>query len=80
MIKVSNSFDPDQNRSSVSPDLGPNCLKRLSADDKHCHHFQISATGTISECQMFFDPDQDQQNQISLSVLIWVQTVFKGYQ
>ena len=32
-IKVSNSLDPDQARRSVGPDLGPNCLQRLSADD-----------------------------------------------
>ena len=31
---VSNSLDPDQNQHSVDPDLGPNCLQRLSADDK----------------------------------------------
>ena len=30
-IRVSNSFDPDQDRHSVGPDLGPNCLQRLSA-------------------------------------------------
>ena len=30
----SNSFDPDQDRHNVGPDLGPNCLQRLSADDK----------------------------------------------
>ena len=29
-----NSWDPDQGRHSVGPDLGPNCLQRLSADDK----------------------------------------------
>ena len=29
---VSNSFDPDQARHIVGSDLGPNCLKRLSAD------------------------------------------------
>ena len=29
-IRVSNSFDPDQERHSVSPDMGPNCLQRLS--------------------------------------------------
>ena len=32
-IRVSNSLDPDQARHSVGPDLGPNCLQRLSADD-----------------------------------------------
>ena len=28
-IRVSNSFDPDQDRYSVGPDLGPNCLQRF---------------------------------------------------
>ena len=33
-IRLSNSLYPDQDRHSVGPDLGPNCLQRLSADDK----------------------------------------------
>ena len=33
-IRVSNGLDPDQDQPSVGPDLGPNCLQRLSADDK----------------------------------------------
>ena len=32
-IRVSNSLDPDQARHFVGPDLGPNCLQRLTADD-----------------------------------------------
>ena len=32
-IGMSNSLDPDQARRIVGPDLGPNCLPRLSADD-----------------------------------------------
>ena len=32
-IRVSNGLDPDQHRHSVGPDLDPNCLQRLSADD-----------------------------------------------
>ena len=32
-IKVSNSLNPDQARHFVGPDLDPNCLQRLSADD-----------------------------------------------
>ena len=31
-IRVSNCLDPDHDRHSVSPDIGPNCFKRLSAD------------------------------------------------
>ena len=30
---MSNSSDPDQDRQNVGPDLDPNCLQRLSADD-----------------------------------------------
>ena len=33
-IRVSNCSDPDQDGHSFSPYLGPNCLHRLSADDK----------------------------------------------
>ena len=36
-ISVSNSLDPDQDLHSVGPDLGSNCLQRLSADDKSHH-------------------------------------------
>ena len=32
-IKVSNRLDPDQARHFVGPDLDPNCLQRLSADN-----------------------------------------------
>ena len=31
-IRVSNILNRDQARSFVGPDLGPNCLQRLSAD------------------------------------------------
>ena len=34
IIRESNKLDPDQTRHSVGPDLGPNCLQRLSADDE----------------------------------------------
>ena len=33
-VRASNSLDPDQVRCFVGPDLGPNCLQRLSADYK----------------------------------------------
>ena len=35
-ILVSIYLDPDQEGHSVGSDLGPNCLQRLSADDKSC--------------------------------------------
>ena len=31
---MSNGLDPDQDRRSVGPDLGPKCLQRLSADEQ----------------------------------------------
>ena len=31
---MSNNLDPDQDRHFVGPDLDPNCLQRLSADNK----------------------------------------------
>ena len=33
-IRVSNDLDPDQDRHNVGPDLDPNCLQMLSADQK----------------------------------------------
>ena len=37
IIRVSNGLDPDQDRHSVGPDLGPNCLQMLLADGKSRH-------------------------------------------
>ena len=38
-IRVSNRLGPDQARQNVGPDLGPNCLQRLSAVDKDLKYF-----------------------------------------
>ena len=54
--------------SSVGPDLGPNSLQRLTAEDQSCRWKGKS-----------IDPDQDRRSA-ALSVLIWVHTVCKGYQ
>ena len=35
--RVSNRLDPDQAQHVVGPDLGTNCLQRLSADDTNKH-------------------------------------------
>ena len=37
-FRVSNGLDPDQDRRSVGPDLGPNSLQMLSADNKLSLH------------------------------------------
>ena len=34
---MSNSLDPDQARHFVGPDLGPNCLKKVTADGPSRH-------------------------------------------
>ena len=34
---MSKDLDPDKDKHCVGPDLGPNCLQRLSADNKSCH-------------------------------------------
>ena len=78
---MSNSLDSDQNRWSVSPDLGPNCLQRFCC--------RLLTFFKINFFKRFFqehyqnvnslDSDQDKWS-VGLSVLIWVQTVFKGYQ
>ena len=56
-IRVSNSLDPDQARHIVGPDLGPNCLQRLSVDDtsrqrikgeiKRKHHYLAAYLGQV---------------------------------
>ena len=35
-ISVSISLDPDKDQCSIGPDLGPNCLQWLSAENKSC--------------------------------------------
>ena len=40
-IKVSNSLDPDQDLCSVSSDLDPNCLQRLSAPQMVSFHIRM---------------------------------------
>ena len=37
-IRLLQSLDPDQDRHNVGPDLGPNYLQRLSANDKIRRH------------------------------------------
>ena len=32
-LRVSNGLDSDQDQLSVGPELGPNCLERLTEDD-----------------------------------------------
>ena len=50
---MSNSLDPDQVRHSVGPDLVPNCLQKLSADDEAKSKFHVEDIYAIT-IQGFF--------------------------
>ena len=63
-IRVSNSLDPDQACQFVGPDLGPNCLQRLSADYKS-HHWW----GKKDECLMI---NLGQFSPVFLRNMLWV--------
>ena len=47
-IRVSKSLDPDQARCFVGPDLGPNCLQKLSADDTSRYSVSILASAFMA--------------------------------
>ena len=43
-------FEPNQDRRSVGPDLGQNCLQELSVDDKRNHQSELQVSPlTLSE-------------------------------
>ena len=47
MIRVSNSLDQDQAQQNVWPELGPNCLQKLSiGPDLGPNYLQIGGTET----------------------------------
>ena len=50
--KVTNSLDPIRSGQNVEPDLGPNCLKGLSADDNVMLKFnaKLKYIGSTSTC------------------------------
>ena len=47
-ITVSNHLDPDQGRHSVGPNLGPNCLQRLSAQTTKVAASKVKLTTCVS--------------------------------
>ena len=58
-IQVSNSLDPDLARQYVGPDLGPNCLHWLSADDARVTYelvMSVYSLITTSQCLLFVQP------------------------
>ena len=50
---MANSLKPDQARRFVGPDLGPNCLQRLSADDTSRQRVKlIGENGLFGMCEL----------------------------
>ena len=47
---MSNSLDPDQAQHFVGPDLGPNCLQRLSADGASRQRVKPRVLGFVGLC------------------------------
>ena len=58
-IRVSNSLDSDQTHRFVRPDLDPNSLQRLSADDKKSFRntFRVSNNLDPDQARRFVGPD-----------------------
>ena len=63
-IRVSNSWDPDQDRHFVGPDLGPNCLQ---TDFLHVH-----VSWKLTLCTLI----RLQTAPLGMSRLIWVHIVW----
>ena len=49
---MSNSLDPDQARQNVGPDLVPDCLQRLSADDTGRERVNVINQSNVEEVCM----------------------------
>ena len=47
---MSNSLDPDQAPHFVGPDLVPNCLRKLSAEDTRWQRVQYACTELFKGC------------------------------
>ena len=57
-IRLSNSLDPDQAGHFVGPDLGLNCLQRLSADDRSRQSIQelfTTSKNSVAASPFHFD-------------------------
>ena len=44
---MSKHLNPDQDRHFVCPDLDPNCMQRLSVEDKRCRQLLLNSTMSI---------------------------------
>ena len=51
---MSNSLEPDQAPLSVGPDLGPNCLQKLSADDTSRQKLKMNSASFKASVQILY--------------------------
>ena len=56
---MSNGLDPDQDQLYVGPDLGPNCLQRLSLLLSSADFFSKNYSRNTIRVSNSLDPDQD---------------------
>ena len=56
---MSKSLDLDHDRHSVCPDLGPNCLQRLSADNKVAASKEI-----VNTTEMYVDETKKRKDSL----------------
>ena len=63
---MSNGLDADQDRHYVGPDLGPNCLQRLSAEDKvAANKERVKLIHSVLWIKNSVDPDQQASSEAS---------------
>ena len=55
---MSNSLDQDQVRHFVGPDLGPNCLQRLSADNTYKQRIKVGMFCGMVNCCLIVPKEQ----------------------
>ena len=68
---MSNSLDPDQGQQHVvGPDLGPNCLQRLSADDTSKQRVKVGVVFRSVNYEVVYLYLQPLFSLFSLSVLV----------
>ena len=73
MIRESNSLNPGQARQDVRPDLGPNCLQMLSADDTTRQRVNRGAPQlSVSQKEWTSSPESHQAYHYSFSSVLTV--------
>ena len=71
-MRVSNSLDPDQSQCFVGPDLGPNCLQRLSADDLSRQRVNIFVTEQNHPYNWMHQSWDTHDHRLQLNSAFWI--------